>query len=160
MLEHLGGPIASVMAQMTATTTTGQVPEAPYTTLAVAIEFASGAVGTLLGSYDSSYTYPDTQLIEINGTLGRAVIHDTVRSLELSRAGEETTRVWQAGYFNDEARTFTATFDRHVDDLLSAFRSGGQPPVHARAGRRALYLAEAIITSHVHGSRVATTEDS
>lgn len=159
MLEYLCGPITSVMAQMTNKTTAGRVPHAPYTTLAVALEFADGAVGTLLGTYDSSYSYSDTQLIEINGTTGRAVIHDTVRSLVLSRAGEETAQVWQAGYFNDEARTFTATFDRHVEALLQALRSGAQPPVHARAGRRALYLAEAIITSYEQGTRVPTADD-
>lgn len=157
MLEYLCGPISSVMAQMTDKTTAGRVPGAPYSTLAVSLEFADGAVGTLVGTYDSSYAYPDTQRVEINGTAGRAVIHDTVASLELSAAGDETTRVWRAGYFDDDARTFTYTFDRHVDALLDAFRDGGQPPVHARAGRRALELAEAIITSAEDGRRVSTS---
>ena len=128
----------------------------PVHDLAVALEFADGAVGTVLGSYDSSYAYPGTQRVEINGTAGRAVIEDTVRSLSLSTAGDETTRVWQAGYFNDEARTFAYTFDRHVDALLEAFRAGTEPPVHARVGRRALALAEAIVTSFEQGSRVST----
>jgi predicted dehydrogenase len=156
MLEYLCGPVASVVAQMTDKTTVGRIPGAPYSTLAVALEFADGAVGTLLGTYDSSYAYPGTQLIEINGTAGRAGIEDTVRSLSLSTAGDETTRVWQAGYFNDEARTFAYTFDRHVDALLDAFRAGAEPPVHARAGRRALELAEAIIVSFEQGVRVPT----
>ncbi len=56
--------------------------------------------------------------------------------LTLQDAGDETRRVWEAGYFNDEARTFVYTFDRHVDALLAALRAGEQPPVHARAGRR------------------------
>jgi predicted dehydrogenase len=127
-----------------------------WSTMAVAVEFANGAVGTMLGSYDSSYAYPDTQRIELNGTAGRAVIHDTVRSLTLQSAGDETERVWRAGYFNDEARTFEYTFDRHVDALLTALRAGEQPPVHASAGRRALALAHATITSHESGTRVAT----
>jgi predicted dehydrogenase len=156
MLEYLCGPIVSVMAQMTDKTTVGRVPGSPYSTLAVALEFADGAVGTLLGTYDSSYAYPDTQRVEINGTAGRAVIHDTVRSLELSTAGDETTRIWQAGYFNDEARTFAYTFDRHVDAILGAFRAGAEPPVHARAGRRTLVLADAIIASSEQGTRVST----
>jgi predicted dehydrogenase len=159
MLEYLCGPITSVMAQMTDKTTAGHIGGAPYTTLAVALGFADGAVGTLLGTYDSSYAYPGTQLIEINGTAGRAVIEDTVRSLSLSTAGDETTRVWRAGYFNDEARTFAYTFDRHVDALLDAFRAGAEPPVHARAGRRALELAEAIILSFEQGVRVPTEPD-
>lgn len=149
MLEHLCGPIASVMAQMTDMTRPGT-----YTTLAVALEFANGAVGSLVGSYDSSYTYPDSQLIEVNGTRGRALIEDTVRRLTLSTAGDETRRVWEAGYFNDEARTFEYTFDRHVDSVLEALRAGEQPPAHARAGRRALELAMGIIRSYEEGARV------
>jgi len=149
MLEHLCGPISSVAAQMTDMTRPGT-----YTTLAVALQFASGAVGSLVGSYDSSYAYPDTQVIEVNGTEGRLVIEDTVKRLTLSAAGDETRRVWEAGYFNDEARTFEYTFDRHMDAILAAFRAGEQPPVHAREGRRALELAMGIIRSFEEGVRV------
>ena len=148
MLEHLGGPIRSVMAQM------GDRTYGAFSTLAIACAFESGAVGTLLGSYDSSYAYPDSQLVEVNGTLGRATIHDTVRRLTLSRAGDETRQVWEAGYFDDEARGFHATFDRHVDRILTALRDGAPPPVHAVAGRRALQLAQACIESFHTGRRV------
>lgn len=151
MLEHLCGPITSVMAQMTNKTN----PPA-YTTLAVALELGDGAVGSLVGSYDSSYAYPGTQHIEINGTTGRALIEDTVQRLTLSSIGDETQRVWQPGYFNDSARTFANTFDRHVEDVLTALRAGDEPPIHARAGRRALLLATAIIESFETGSRVST----
>jgi predicted dehydrogenase len=150
MLELLFGPISSVMAQMTNRT------YGAYSTIAVALEFANGAVGTLLGSYDSSYAYPDSQLVELNGTLGRAVIHDTVRSLSLQSVGDEVAHVWQAGYFNDEARYFAGTFDRHVDLLVPAIRNGAPPPVPATAGRRALELADAIIRSHAQGTRIET----
>ena len=150
MLEHLCGPIASLSAHMT------NMTYGAWSTIAIALEFASGAVGTMLGSYDSSYTYPDSQRVELNGTLGRAVIHDTVRALTLQAAGDETERVWRAGYFNDEARTFEYTFDRHVDAVLTALRAGAEPPVHARAGRRALALALAAIESHETGQRVST----
>jgi predicted dehydrogenase len=150
MLELLFGPISSVMAQMTNKT------YGAYSTIAVALEFANGAVGTLLGSYDSSYAYPDSQLVELNGTLGRAIIHDTVRSFSFQSVGDEVAHVWQAGYFNDEARYFAGTFDRHVDRLIPALRDGAPPPVPATAGRRALELAEAIIRSHRDGERVVT----
>jgi len=150
MLEQLCGPIASVAAQMTDLTRSGT-----YTTLAVALQFASGAVGSLVGSYDSSYAYPDAQVVEVNGTKGRLIIEDTVKRLTLSTAGDETRKVWEPGYFNDEARTFEYTFDRHMDHLLAAFRAGEQPPVHAREGRRALALAMGIIESFEKGIRVA-----
>jgi predicted dehydrogenase len=150
MLEHLCGPILSVMAQMTNKT------HGPYTTAAVALEFADGAVGSLVGSYDSSYAYPCTNYVEVNGLSGRLTVEDTVARFTLSRAGDETTQVWQAGYFNDLDREFHRTFDRHVDDVLTALRAGAEPPIHARAGRRALELAMASIASFETGRRIPT----
>lgn len=148
MLEHLVGPISSVAAQMTDAT------YGDWSTVALALEFSNRAVGTMLGSYDSSYAYPDSQLIEVNGTEGRIVIHDTVRELSIQRVGDETASVWRSGYFNDEARDFHGTFDRHVEHVLTALRAGQAPPVHAAAGRRALQLAMAAIESHESGRRV------
>ena len=151
MLEHLAGPISSVMAEMT-----NKTDETAYHTVVIAVQFASRALGSLVGSYDSSYAYPDTQYIEINGTRGRAVIRDTVQELMISTAGEETHRVWRPGYFNDLGRTFTNTFDRHVEDILTALRAGEEPPIHARAGRRAVELAAASVRSFDDGARVMT----
>ena len=148
MLEYLCGPIGSVMAQMTSSDGGG------HPTVAVSVAFASGAVGTLLGSYESSYAYPGTHFLEVNGTAGRLLIEDTVKRFTLSRAGEETRQVWEAGYFNDDGRDFHHTFDVYADALLAALKAGAPPPVHARAGRRALELARAIIASFESGQRV------
>jgi predicted dehydrogenase len=82
MLEHLYGPISSVMAQMTDVTGRG------YSTLSVAMEFDNGAVGSLLGSYDSSYSYPDTHRLELNGLEGRVLVEDTERRYTFTPAGQ------------------------------------------------------------------------
>jgi len=84
------------------------------------------------------------------------LVEDTVRRYTFQAAGDETARVWQAGYFNDRDRAFHQTFDRHVDEVLGALRRGEEPPVHARAGHRALELAYAAIESFETGERVAT----
>jgi predicted dehydrogenase len=152
MLEHLCGRIVSVMAQMTDTTGHG------LSTLAVALQFDSGAVGSLVGTYDSSYAYSATHHVEINGTAGRVLIEDTVRRYSFQAKGDEVGQVWQAGYFNDADRDFHATFDRHVDDVLAALRAGKPPPIHAEAGRRALALAHGIIQSYETGVRVRTDQ--
>ena len=149
MLEHLCGPIDSVMAQMTSREGLG------HPTVAASVGFASGAVGTLLGSYETSYAYPGTHFLEVNGTDGRLLIEDSVKRFTLSRAGSETRQVWEAGYFNDDGRDFHHTFDHYADALLAALKAGAPPPVHARAGRRALELARAIIASYESGVRVA-----
>jgi myo-inositol 2-dehydrogenase/D-chiro-inositol 1-dehydrogenase len=148
-LEHLCGPIESVMAEMTDRTGGG------YRTVALALRFASGAVGSMVGTYDSSYAYQDTHRLEINGTHGRLVVEDTVQRFCFQPAGHETAEVWQAGYFNDFDREFHRTFDLHLDAILAAFKSGHQPPVHARAGQRALELAWAAVESFSSGKRVS-----
>jgi predicted dehydrogenase len=149
LLEFLCGPIASISAEMTDMTGGG------FRTLVLALRFASGAVGSLAGSYDSSYAYPGAQTVEINGTAGRILVEDTVRRYQFQRKDSETAEVWSAGYFNDYDREFHRTFDTHVDAMLRAFRHGEPPPVHARAGKRALLLAYAAIESFEKGCRIA-----
>lgn len=148
-LEYLCGPIASIMAQMSDKTGGG------YRSLVLALHFANGAVGSLLGSYDSSYAYADTHLLEINGSNGRVLVEDTVRRFSYQQRGNESAEVWQAGYFNDRDREFHRTFDFHFDALLAAFKAGNPPPIHAEAGRRALRLAYAAIESFASGERVS-----
>jgi myo-inositol 2-dehydrogenase/D-chiro-inositol 1-dehydrogenase len=149
MLEYLCGPIDAVAAQMTDKTATGF-----FRTLAVALHFRNGGVGTLLGSYDTSYAYPQTHAVEVSGTKGRLLIEDTVRRYSFSPHDSEVAEVWQAGYFNDVDRSFYLTFDKHLDALLANFKAGKAPPVHARAGQRALQLARACIDSFEGGRRV------
>lgn len=155
MLEFLCGPIDRVSAEMTDKTAAGF-----YRTLSIALRFANGAVGSLVGSYDTSYAYPDTHRVEVSGTKGRLLVEDTVRRYTFSRHDSETAEVWQAGYFNDVDRSFYQTFDKHVDALLAAFKAGRPPPVPAAAGRRALELAVASIESFKTGKRVEVRTDT
>jgi myo-inositol 2-dehydrogenase/D-chiro-inositol 1-dehydrogenase len=148
-LEYLCGPIESVMAEMTDLTGGG------YRTVILALRFANGAVGSLIGTYDSSYAYPDTHRVEINGTDGRLVIEDTVRRFSLQRTGNEIAEVWRSGYFNDFDREFHRTFDLYLDAMLESFKRDEAPPIPARAGRRALELAWAAVESFESGKRVA-----
>ena len=149
MLEHLCGPIESVSAHMCDPAGKG------YTTIAVALTFASGAVGSLVGSYDSSYAYPETHYVEVNGSAGRVQIVDTVKRFTHSVPGAESRQVWEAGYFNDRDRDFDHMFELHLDDILTALRRSEDPPIHARAGRRALLLAMACIESFEESRQVA-----
>ncbi|CAM3134965.1 Gfo/Idh/MocA family oxidoreductase [Paenibacillus lupini] len=148
MLEYLCGPVESVMAEMSDKTGGG------YRTLSLALRFENGAVGSLVGSYESSYAYPDTHRVEINGSAGRCVIQDTVKKYTFHAAGNEIGESWEAGYFNDVDREFHRTFDKHMDAVIHALRHGQAPPVDALAGYRALLIAEAAIHSYEQGRRV------
>ena len=147
-LELLCGPIVSVAAEMADVTDNG------YSSLVLALRFAGGAIGSLVGSYDASYAYPTAQRLEITGTRGRVEVQGTVQRYCFQARGDEVRQVWQAGYFNDRDREFHRTFDRHVDALIEALERGEPPPIHARAGRRALALAHAAIRSFRTGRRV------
>jgi predicted dehydrogenase len=153
MLEHLCGTIESVSAEMTDMSGKG------FSTMALSLRFENKAVGSLVGTYDSSYAYPETHRVEINGLEGRIVIDDTVRRYTFQAAGSETGETWQAGYFNDFDREFHRTFDVYLGEMLDAFRRGNPPPVDASAGRRALLLAHAAIRSHDTGRRIQVTGD-
>jgi len=148
LLEYLLGPFESIMAQMTDLTGHG------YRSTALAIRFASGAVGSMLGSYDSSFNYHNTQYLEINGSAGRLLVEDNIHRFTFQRPGEDTRTVWEAGFFADRERSFTATLDNHLDDLLAAYKAGLPPPVPARCGRRALELALAAVRSFETGQRI------
>jgi myo-inositol 2-dehydrogenase / D-chiro-inositol 1-dehydrogenase len=118
------------MAQMTDKTGKG------FSTMPISLRYPNGAVGSLLGSYDSSYAYLGTHALEVNGTRAHCVIEDAVHSYTFQQAGSETREVWQVGYFNDLDREFHHTFDRHWEEVLACFLAGKQPPVHASAGKR------------------------
>lgn len=55
MLEYLCGPIASISAEMT----DAGGDDGPGTVV-LALRFTSGAVGSMVGTYRSSYAYPET----------------------------------------------------------------------------------------------------
>ncbi len=140
-LEYLCGPIASISAQFR------QDPVKGPSTMALALGFHSGGVGAMIGTYDASYAHPGTHFLEICGTRGRLVVHDTVRKFMFHAHGNEVGEVWEGGYFSDQDRSFLLTVDAYYDDLFAAFRRGDPPPVPIQAGRRALRLAHAAIAA-------------
>tara|TARA_B110000014_G_scaffold221283_1_gene177839 strand:- start:97 stop:831 length:735 start_codon:yes stop_codon:yes gene_type:complete len=148
MLEYLNGPIKSVYSFMTNKTNNG------YSTFVVSMKFKNNAVGSLLGSYDTSYAYPNTHYIEINGSKGRILIEDQVKKYTYNKKNSEVAEVWEAGFFNDYEREFHRTFDEHFNEVIKNFINNKEPPVHAKVGKRTLELALSSIESYKKGERV------
>lgn len=153
LLHHFLGPVASVSAEMT-----NLSGKEGFGTVALALKFENDAVATVLGSYDASYAYPAANTLEVCGTRGRVVCEDTVRRLTFNRIDDPVAQVWQSTYFDDEARYFTGTLDRHIARLLAALRQGEAPPVPARCGYDVLRVTYAAIRSFETGRRVAVDE--
>ena len=141
MLEYLNGPIKSVHSFMTNKTKNG------YSTFVVSMKFKNNSIGSLLGSYDTSYAYPNSHYIEINGSKGRVLIEDQVKKYTFNKKNSEVAEVWEAGFFNDYEREFHRTFDKHYNEVIKNFLIKKPPPVIANAGKRALQLALASIMS-------------
>ena len=141
MLEYLNGPIKSVHSFMTNKTNNG------FSTFVVSMKFKNKSVGSLIGSYDTSYAYPNSHYLEINGSKGRVLIEDQVKKFTFNKKENETAEVWQSGFFNDYEREFHRTFDEHYNEVINNFINKKKPPVHANAGKRALELALASIIS-------------
>ena len=116
-----------------------------FSTFVVSMKFKNNSIGSLLGSYDTSYAYPNSHYIEINGTKGRILIEDQVKKFTFNKVGSEVAEVWQAGFFNDYEREFLRTFDKHFNEVINSFLKGNKPPIHAIKGKRALQIAIASI---------------
>lgn len=151
MLEHLVAPVSSVMCEMTDKTGAG------FRSVVLSLRLADASIASAIGSYDSAFEYPFAHYFELNGTRGRIFIQDTVRKFTYTPRGSETSETWEAGLFNDQARSFARMMESHLDELLAAFKAGQPPPVHARCGLRALQIAEAAMVSHREGRRVVIT---
>lgn len=123
---------------------------------ALSVTFSGGAVGTLLGSWDGSYTDPGAQVLEVAGLDGRLVVEDVVGSVRLFTEPSQPSREWRPGIFDSRARDFWRTIDAHVHAFVDSILEGRDPPVTGRDGVRALELSFAAIESFEQGRTVDT----
>jgi predicted dehydrogenase len=126
-----------------------------YTSAAIGVRFATGAVGTLLGSWDASYDQPSAVTMEISGTEGRAVVDNIVDGVRLFRHGRDGYEEWVPGVFRTDRRDFWRTIDIHLGEFVSSVLNGDEPPVSGRDGLRALELSYAAIRSFEEQGPVA-----
>jgi predicted dehydrogenase len=125
-----------------------------YTSAAVSLRFASGAVGTLLGSWDSSYSHPGSITFEVSGTEGRIEVDNVVDSVRLFRHDGADFTEWRPGLFDASRRDFWRTIDAHLRAFVEAARDDRDPPVTAYDGVRALETTFAVIRSFEQGRPV------
>lgn len=151
LLRLFGGDITSVSAHLAD-------PRGidVYTSAAVAVTFATGAVGALLGSWDGSYGHPGAQVLEAAGLEGRVVVEDVVGSVRLFTQRDRVASHWSPGIFDSVSRDFWRTIDAHIHSFIDAIIEDHDPPVTGRDGLRALELSYAAIDSFERGCAVNT----
>lgn len=150
MLRHFGGEVDEVSAQLADPRGIGV-----YTSAAIGLRFTSGAVGSILGSWDSSYDHPQAQLFEFSGTDGRVVVENVVDAVRLYDHGDAAYTEWRPGLFDTEHRDFWRTIDTHLLAFVDAAARGVSPPVPGEDGLRALELTFAAIRSFEERSPIA-----
>jgi predicted dehydrogenase len=150
LLRLFGGEIVELTAMLSDPRGIGV-----WTSASVSLRFQSGAIGSLLGSWDGSYVHPQAQLFEYRATGGGAIVENVVDAVRLYRHGDPEYRQWRPGLFDAERRDFWRTIDAHVTAFVDAVRDRRPPPVSGEDGRRALELSLAAGRSFEEGRPVA-----
>jgi predicted dehydrogenase len=118
-------------------------------TASVNLEFASGAVGTLLATTAAYPGYP--RRLEITGTEGTVVLeHDRIIAADLRNPPLDFANM-TTGDSNQSASSAAVTdISGHkaiLEDFLHAIANNTQPICNGREGRRSLALIESIYNS-------------
>src|ERR1700686_181900 len=145
LMLWLLGDVARVEAR---TATVLHKIEAEDTAVAT-LEFASGAVGTLLATTAAYPGYP--RRLEITGTEGTVILeHDRIIAADLRNPPQDLAGI-VTGDSNQSASSAAVTdISGHkaiLEDFLYAIANNTQPICNGREGRRSLALVEAIYNS-------------
>lgn len=128
-----------------------------WSTASVNMEFASGAVGHLTGSYDMSMRHP-IEWLEVGGTAGRLVIDNVYESLTYYPHDSDETLVMKNPIFGG-LQGFNDTFRLRIDRFIRDIKEGVSPELVEASGADALAAQETIeaaIRSHEEGGRAVS----
>src|SRR5882762_8541861 len=145
LLLYLLGDVAQVQAR---TSTVLHKIEAEDTAVAT-LEFANGAVGTLLATTAAYPGYP--RRLEITGTEGTVILeHDRIIAADLRNPPPDVATI-TAGDSNQSASSAAVTdISGHkaiLEDFLQAIANNPEPICNGREGRRSLALVESMYNS-------------
>jgi UDP-N-acetylglucosamine 3-dehydrogenase len=141
MLRYFGGEISRLQAFLTRSE-----GRKNWSTCSVNVQFASGAVGTLHGSYDMS-TRHGLERLEVSGTAGKLVVDNVYERLAFyPHTSDEAVVITNPVVGGIDG--FNATYRGRIKTLLDEL-IGGTRPVSASGldGYAAQQLVEASITS-------------
>jgi predicted dehydrogenase len=146
VMRYFGGDIARVQCFM---------HKGPgrtiWSNLSMNVQFASGAVGHLTGSYDASMHHP-IERCEVGGSKGRGIIENVYERLEfLPRESKEKT-VIENGIFGGMG-SFGDTFKNRINKFVEQINAGDEVLVASgEEGLAAQEVIEAAIRSHENGT--------
>lgn len=145
VMRFFGGPIAKVQAFC---------HKGPgrqiWSNASVNVQFASGAVGHLTGSYDSSTLHP-IERCEVGGSKGRLVIENVYQKLEFFPRTSPEKLVVENSIMGGVA-SFQETFKNRIDRFVEQVAAGGPLDASGEDGLAAQEVIEAAIRSFEGGT--------
>jgi len=145
VMRYFGGPIKRVQAFM------HQGPgRATWSNASVNVQFASGAVGHLTGSYDASMHHP-IERCEVAGASGRFVIENVYQRLEFFPRNSPEKRVVENPIMGGMGN-FNETFKNRIDRFVEQVAAGGPLDGSGEEGLAAQEVIEGAIRSWENGT--------
>ncbi len=145
VMRYFGGPIRRVQAFM---------HKGPgrqiWSNASVNVQFESGAVGHLTGSYDASLLHP-IERCEVGGSNGRFVIENVYERLEFFPRKSPERMVVQNSIMGGMA-SFNETFKNRIYRFVEQVQAGGPLDASGEEGLAAQEVIEAAIRSWEHGT--------
>ncbi len=154
VIRYFAGDIKRVQSFMT---------KAPgrtvWSTASINLEFASGAVGHLTGSYDMFNKHP-IEACEVGGSSGRFVLDNIYESLTLFPHGREELKAYRNPVLGG-FQGFEATFEMRLGSFVRQVKEQVSPERIEASGADALAvqeIIEAAIQSQLDGGKVIEVE--
>ncbi len=145
VMRHFGGPIRRVQAFM------HQAPgRRSWSNASVNVQFASGAVGHLTGSYDASRFHP-IERCEVGGSKGRFVIENVYQRLEFFPRDSPDKLVVDNPIMGGMGG-FDETFRNRIDRFVAQVQTGGPLDASGDEGLAAQEVIEGAIRSWERGT--------
>lgn len=147
VMRYFAGDVKRVQSFMT------KAPgRTSWSTVSINMEFASGAVGHLTGSYDMSMRHP-IENCEVAGHEGRIVIDNLYESMTYYPHQSDEITVIRNPLFGG-MQGFDDTFKQRINRFISQIKAGAAPNEIEASGSDALAaqeVIEAAIRSHQNG---------
>lgn len=141
VMRTFGGPIRRVQAFM------HKGPERTiWSNASVNVQFASGAIGHLTGSYDASRFHP-IERCEVGGSKGRFVIENVFQSLEFFPRNSPDKLVIENPIMGGGMGTFDDTFRNRIAAFVEQVQAGGPLDASGDDGLAAQEVIEGAIRS-------------
>jgi UDP-N-acetyl-2-amino-2-deoxyglucuronate dehydrogenase len=154
LLLCLMGDVVSVQAQMATALHNIEAED----TITALLEFANGAIGTLVATTSAYPGYP--RRIKVSGSEGTVILeHDKIIRADLKTPHPNLLEESESRDQNQSATSATVSDIRGhqalIEDFLRAIRTNSRPLCDGKEGRRSVALIEAIYEAARSGERVS-----